>query len=71
MINAAVDWGIIDKGKQCAIIDRCVLQKVTPQEINKLNQKYAFVVPLVLLMESCYGKSRRRFLITYKRLRTF
>ena len=59
MINVATDWRIIEKGKQYAIIDRCVLQKATPQEISQLNQKYAFVVPIVLLMESAMANHHK------------
>ena len=59
MINAATDWRIIEKGKQYAIIDRCVLQQATHQEMSQLNEKYAFVMPIVLLMESAMANHHK------------
>ena len=50
-IYPASDWSIVNTGKTCAIFDHCVLRKATAKQIEHLNKKYAFVFPLVLLME--------------------
>ena len=50
-INAATDWSIIRTRKQPAIFDRCIFEQATREDMQKLNQKYAFVFPRVLLME--------------------
>ena len=70
MINAATDWKIIKKGKQYAILDRCVLQQATPEDMNRLNQKYAFVFPIVLLME-CAMSNNRRIIENIERIEDF
>ena len=48
---AATDWSIIREGKECAIFDRSTLEQITVGNIHRLNEKYAFVFPEVLLME--------------------
>lgn len=50
-MNVATDWSIIHKRKECSIFDRSVLERVTVGDIHRLNEKYAFVFPDVLLME--------------------
>ena len=56
--------------KQYAIIDRCVLQQATPEDMNRLNQKYAFVFPIVLLME-CAMSNNRRIIENIERIEDF
>ena len=72
-INAATDWSIIREGKECSIFDRSVLERVTVGDIHRLNEKYAFVFPEVLLMECAKAENPKvienikkidRFLIT-------
>lgn len=50
-MNVATDRSIIQKGKECTIFDRSILERVTVGDIHRLNEKYAFVFPEVLLME--------------------
>ena len=50
-MHAATDWSIIREGKEGAIFDRSTLQRVTAEDIDRFNEKYAFVFPEVLLME--------------------
>ena len=56
---AATDWSIIREGKKCAIFDRSTLQQVGPEAIRRLNEKYAFVFPEVLLMECAKAEDTR------------
>ena len=56
---AATDWSIIREGKECAIFDRSTLQQVGPKTIHRLNKKYAFVFPEVLLMECAKAEDTR------------
>lgn len=50
-MNAATDRSIIHEGKECSIFDRSVLERVAAGNMHRLNEKYAFVFPEVLLME--------------------
>ena len=72
-MNAATDWSIIREGKECFIFDRSILERVTIGDIHRLNEKYAFVFPEVLLMECAKAENPKvmenieridRFLIT-------
>ena len=69
-MNAATDSSIIETGKQCAIFDRCVFEHVTVEEMKKLNQKYAFVFPEVLLME-CANAERCRVIEHIEKIEDF
>ena len=56
-MNVATDWSIIHKGKECSIFDRSILERVTVGDIHRLNEKYAFVFPDVLLMECAQAEN--------------
>lgn len=49
--NAATDWSIIHEGKEFVIFDRSITERIRGEDIDRLNKKYAFVFPEVLLME--------------------
>ena len=56
MINAATDWRIIEKGKQYAIIDRCVLQKATPPRDEPIKRKIRFCHANRAAHGKCHGE---------------
>ena len=69
-INVATDWSIIHEGKECSIFDRSVLERVTVGDIHRLNEKYAFVFPEVLLME-CAKAENPKVIENIKRIEKF
>ncbi len=69
-INVATDWSIIREGKECSIFDRSVLERVTVGDIYKLNEKYAFVFPEILLME-CANAENPKVIQNIKKIDIF
>ena len=56
--------------RECAIFDRSTLQQVAPGTIHRLNEKYAFVFPEVLLME-CANAENDKVVENIERIETF
>ena len=69
-MNVATDSSIIREGKECAIFDRSVIERVRIEDIHRLSKKYAFVFPEVLLME-CAKAENPKVMENIERIENF